>query len=122
MSILGPDGRPAHNVKKLDPDLPYGQGGTKAGHIVCRRDAKGWLAPMGDANGNLMLIWDPQGALKAAQQAADQELRPTADQKVVKPLQESAVYMILQCNVLGEVQAKLKDPQQLLAPGGKLDG
>jgi hypothetical protein len=122
MPILDANGRPAGKAAQPDRNRRYGMGGTKLGYVIARRDAKGGLTPLGDEKGNLVLIWDPQMAVTLANQSADAELRPRPDQKVVVPLQESSVYLVVECHVIAQTQAKLKNPEQLLAPGGKTNG
>lgn len=123
MGILGPDGQPARKMGvEPDPNKPMGLGGNRAGWIIVRVDAKGRIAAVGDRDGNMAITDDFEAAKALAAKMANEELLPNKDQKVVTPLQQSAIYMVMRMLVDAQIQAKLKDPQQILAPQGKLNG
>lgn len=112
MAILGPDGLPRQNGVQ-----PVNQP-TTMGFIILRQEP-GKLVPMFDDKGAMAVFASQQAATQTASALADQELRPRADQKVVTPAQKSSMYLVAAVQIIGQIQAKLRDPAQILAPQGK---
>lgn len=107
--ILGPNGTPLSGQPQHTALL---------GYIVLRNEGKA-LVPMTNDAGHMAIFQGPQPAIDVAKQMADAELRPRADQKVLAPQMKSRQYLVIQCAIVGQIQAEIKNPEQLLAPADK---
>jgi tRNA1(Val) A37 N6-methylase TrmN6 len=76
----------------------------------------GGLMPLITPKGDFAILMSAQHATQIAQQMAQAELMPNKDQKVVTPLMKSSEYFVVALQAIGMVQAKVKNPDQLLAP------
>jgi hypothetical protein len=121
MSLVDANGRPLgktlENAQRRAAQQPQFMGCA-----VFKVDAKNVLIPAVTPKGDFAIFPNPQVAVDAANQFAQQELRPNAEQKVVTPLMKSSRYVVATMYVVAEIQAQIKDPAQLLAPEGKLNG
>lgn len=109
MTLISVDGRPL-GTEQASPQL--------LGWIVMRQNGTA-LEPLTNEKGLLAIFNAPQVAIDTAKEIADRELRPSAEQKVVTPMMKSHRYVVVQCAVVGVIQAEIKNPSQLLAPEGK---
>lgn len=107
--ILRPDGTQA-SAKQQETQI--------LGYIVMRNEGRA-MVPMSNEAGHLAIFHAPQPAVDVANQMAQAELRPSADQKVLTPQMKSRQYLVVQCLIVGAVQAAIKNPEQLLAPKGE---
>lgn len=107
--ILRPDGS-AVSAKQQETQL--------LGYVVMRNEGHA-MVPMSNDKGHLAIFQAPQPAVDVANQMAQAELRPSAEQKIVTPQMKSRQYLVIQCLIVGAVQAQIKNPEQLLAPKGE---
>lgn len=81
------------------------------------------LVPMQTPNGDFAIIPNRDLAVQVAGQQADLELRPQpakdGTRALVAPQQKSSEYFVVNLQLIGKIQAQVKNPEQLLAPGGK---
>jgi hypothetical protein len=92
------------------------------GCAVFKKNASGVLIPAVTPKGDFAIFPDMQSAQQAAGQFANQELLPNPEKKVVTPQMVSSKYVLVLLHVFGEVQAKIKNPEQLLAQDNKSNG
>lgn len=70
---------------------------------------------MCDDKGALAIFASAQIAVDAAKSVAEGELRPNGDQKIIAPQMKSHQYLVAAVAVVAQMQAEIKNPDQLLA-------
>lgn len=115
MPLIDANGRPLGLVPQAQQPQPIG-------FAVFRKIPGGLLAPLVTPKGDFAIIPTLEGCKDIAVQLANHELIPNKDQKVVTPMLKSSEYILVQLLAVGLVQAQVKNPDQLLAPEGKLNG
>lgn len=109
-----PLGKGLEQVKKAMPQT--------LGFAIFKRVGHG-LVPMTTPQGDFAIIPDANLAAQVAGQQADAELRPQpaedGTRALVAPQQKSSEYFVVALQLVGQIQAQIKNSEQLLAPGGK---
>ncbi len=117
MPLTDANGRPiGKSLKQAQAAQPQTMG------FAVFKKIPGGVLPLITPKGDFAILLNAQHATQMAQQMAQAELMPNKDQKVVTPLMKSSEYIVVALQAIGMVQATIKNPDQLLAPGGKLDG
>ena len=116
MPLTDANGRPIGNSLKQPQPQPV----QCMGFAVFKKTLKGML-PFVTDKGDFAIMMNAEQAVHVANQLAQAELTPNKDQKVVTPQMKSSEYYIVALQVIGMAQATIKNPEQLLAPKGKLD-
>ena len=121
MSLTDANGRPIGKTLEAATKAAQAQQPQVMGFAVFKK-IPGGLLPLITPKGDFAILMSAQHATQMAQQMAQAELTPNKDQKVVAPQMKSSEYYVVALQAVGLIQAKIKNPEQLLAPGGKLDG
>lgn len=94
---------------------PVAQAPQTIGYIVLQKNP-GRLDPMVGKDGVLAVFATAQAAIETANAIASQELRPTADRKVLTTQMVSHTYLVCGLQVYGEITAKISNPEAVTRP------